>query len=251
MTSLEYLRPATMEEAVELLKKGIPLAGGTELTPRRSDLTAVIDLSELGLDQITLSDQSISIGATVKLQAILDDANLPDALREVCKLEAGWNLRNMATLGGAIKSSDGRSPLITVLLALDVVVHYEPNSVQMSLDEFLNIRDQSQIIHKIEFISPDNLLYEQVARAPRDFPLVCVAVAIFDKAKFESGVSVSLGGFGERPIRLGEVGSDFEKAAQLVRKGFADAEDAWASAEYRSHVADILVKRLLSEIQRP
>lgn len=251
MTSLEFLRPSTMEEAVELLQKGIPFAGGTELTPQRSTLSAVIDLSELGLDQITVSDRSISIGATAKLQAILEEADLPDTLREVCRLEAGWNLRNMSTLGGAIKSSDGRSPLITVLLALDTLVHYEPGSEQLSLDDFLSIRDQPQIIRKVEFNWPEDILYEQVARAPRDFPLVCAAVAKYKKEKNEIGVRISLGGFGDRPFRLSEVDEDFEQADQVARVAFAEAKDAWASAEYRSHAAGILVKRLLAESQGP
>jgi probable selenate reductase FAD-binding subunit len=248
MTSLEYLRPSTMEEALDLLQKGIPLAGGTELTPKRSNLGAVIDLSELGLDLITISDE-VDIGATVKLQAILDEVNLPKVLRDVCKLEAGWNLRNMATLGGTIKSSDGRSPLLTVLLALNVAVHYEPNSEQMPLDDFLDIREQPQIIRKIVLNTPENLLYEQVARAPRDFPQVCAAVATFEQSIFEGGVRVSLGGFGNRPILLGDVNEHIDNSAQLAQKKFAGAEDAWASAEYRSHVAGVLVKRLLSEIQ--
>jgi len=255
MTSLEYLRPTTMEEAVGLLEKGIPLAGGTELTPLRNKLKAVIDLTELGLDSIRISDHSIEIGSTTKLQAILEQGNLPGVLSEACQLEAGWNLRNMATLGGAIKVSDGRSPLLSVLLAMNVTVHYEPDSKTMRLDEFLNVRGKPQIIRKVEFEKPKALLYEQVARAPRDFPVVCAAVSIDDGAEGEYRVGVALGGYGDRPLRLsegelkGQQGVDLEKASQIASQAFAKAEDAWASAEYRSHVAGVLVKRLLAESQ--
>lgn len=255
MTSLEYLRPTTMEEAVDLLEKGIPFAGGTELTPLRKKLKAVIDLTELGLDHIRISDHSIEIGSTTKLQAILEDHNLPKVLGVVCQIEAGWNLRNMATLGGAIKVSDGRSPLLAVLLALDVTVHYEPESKAMRLDEFLNVRDQPLIIRKVEFEKPKALLYEQVARAPRDFPLVCAAVSTEDGAEGEERVGIALGGYGDRPLRLsenemiGQQGVDLEKAGRIACQAFAEAEDAWAGAEYRSHVAGVLVKRLLAESQ--
>lgn len=253
MTSLEYLRPSTMEEAVNLLERGIPIAGGTELTPLRRSLDAVIDLSRLGLDKIAVSEGVVAIGAMVTLQSMLEKTNLPTTLREVCKLEAGLNLRNMATLGGAIKSSDGRSQLITVLLSLDAVVHYEPGSKEVSLDEFLNIRDLPQIIFEVEFEPPVNLLYEQVARAPRDFPLICAALTKFHRLKGDPGFRISLGGYGHRPTLLGELDKslgkdlDFERAAELARQAFADASDVWASADYRSEVAGVLVKRLLTE----
>jgi CO/xanthine dehydrogenase FAD-binding subunit len=241
-----------MEEAVNLLERGIPFAGGTELTSLRRSLDAVIDLSKLGLDKIAVSDEAISIGATATLQSMLEETNLPTTLGEVCKLEAGWNLRNMSTLGGAIKSSDGRSQLITVLLSLDAVVHYEPGSKEVSLDEFLNIRDQLQIICDIEFEPPEYLLYEQVARAPRDFPLICAALAKFNNPKGETRIRIALGGYGHRPTLLGELDKslstdlDFERAAELAKRAFADATDAWAGAEYRSEVAGVLVKRLLT-----
>ena len=249
MTSLEYLRPSTMEEAVELLKKGIPLAGGTEITPRRQDLQTVIDLSQLGLDQITVSENTISIGATTKLQAILESNDLPQALRDVCRLEAGWNTRNMASLAGAIKSADGRSPLITVLLALEPDIIYEPSAGRMKLDAFLDIRDQPQIIRKIEFISPLDLYYEQVSRSPRDFPLVSVALSVREESTGELAVNISLGGFGPRPIQLMPVKADFERAAILAIEAYADADDAWASGEYRSHAAQVLVSRLVAKSQ--
>jgi probable selenate reductase FAD-binding subunit len=238
-----------MEEAVELLKKGIPLAGGTEITPRRKDLQTVIDLSELGLDQIAVSEGAISIGATTKLQAILESNDLPQTLRDVCRLEAGWNLRNMATMGGAIKSADGRSPLVTVLLAMNPDVIYEPGGEKMPMDDFLDIRDQPQIIRKIEFDWPLDVYYEQVARSPRDFPLVSAALAKQDETNGESVVQISLGGLGQRPIRLKLEKVSLEAAAGMAKKAFADADDAWASGEYRSHVAEVLVNRLIEKSQ--
>ena len=72
MTSLEYLRPSTMEEAVNFLERGIPIAGGTKLTPLRRSLDAVIDLSRLGLDKIAVSEGVVAIGAMVTLQSMLE-----------------------------------------------------------------------------------------------------------------------------------------------------------------------------------
>lgn len=244
MTSLKYMRPKTIEEAVSLLDKGLPLAGGTEITPRRRNVQAVIDLSGLGLDQLTVVDNSVSIGATTTLQSILETNELPQTLRDMCRLEAGWNTRNMATIGGTIKSADGRSPLVTGLLALDAEVHFQPNFERMVLDGFLDIRDQPQIIEKVEFGADVGLYYEQVARSPRDFPLVCAALSI--PANLDGGdrVRVALGGYGQRPV---VVIDDRSSVAQTARHAFTDAGDKWASAEYRSHVAEVLVNRILEK----
>ena len=35
MTQLEYLIPETLDEALEMLEKGVPLAGGSALAPIR------------------------------------------------------------------------------------------------------------------------------------------------------------------------------------------------------------------------
>jgi len=40
MAALEYHRPKTISEALSLLKQGVPLAGGTILTPNRRGLRA-------------------------------------------------------------------------------------------------------------------------------------------------------------------------------------------------------------------
>jgi CO/xanthine dehydrogenase FAD-binding subunit len=67
MCPFEYHRPKTVAEALELLDRGVPLAGGTELTPRREEVSAVIDLRELGLDYLEAQDDIFVIGAVAKL----------------------------------------------------------------------------------------------------------------------------------------------------------------------------------------
>jgi len=127
MCPFEFFRPKTLAEALELLERGVPLAGGAALTPRRGEKPAVIDLRELGLDNLEIQASTILIGAGLNLHKMVDAVHiLPVALREVFIKEAGWNLRNMATLGGTIMSSDGRSPLLTVLLALGAKAVIEP-----------------------------------------------------------------------------------------------------------------------------
>jgi len=103
MSPFEYHRPKTIEAALELLQKGIPLAGGTAITPCLREVAVVVDLQNLGLDQLETQNGFVLAGAGVKLQSMVDAKEiLPDALRLACRQEAGRSLRNMTTLGGTI-----------------------------------------------------------------------------------------------------------------------------------------------------
>jgi probable selenate reductase FAD-binding subunit len=255
MSQLEYLVPDTLEEAVELLKRGVPLAGGSSLTPRRGDLKSVIDIRNLGLDGIRFEGNIFEIGAATKLQMLIEaQAPIPMALRDVCRREAGWNLRNMASLGGAIMSSDGRSGLLTTLLALKAEISQAPGPEVQPLHEFLLARNKAQLVTHIRFPLLTRLLYEQVARTPADWPLVSAAVG-YTQEEDEEPVTISIGGFGDFPIRLMEAervfqqSKDPEQTGNLVQEAYKNAGDKWASAEYRSEIAGVLVRRLLREVQ--
>jgi putative selenate reductase FAD-binding subunit len=243
MSPIEYLRPTSLDEAIDLLQRGVPLGGGTELVPRRKELKAVIDLSGLGLNEIQISQSSITLGATTRLQRLVEREDLLEAVRHVCRLESGWNMRNMITVGGAIEASDGRSPLLTLLLALGAVVHFEPDSQQMDLNDYLEIRGMPRIICKVEFPNPQVVVYEQVARSRRDLPIVCAVLA--RREDKEPELSIALGGYGQRPIRIQVVKTDLDASVKLAKAAYSEADDVWASGEYRSHVASILVQRLL------
>jgi probable selenate reductase FAD-binding subunit len=255
MTRLEYLVPETLDEALEMLDRGIPLAGGTSLTPERRDLKAVLDLRKLGLDGVQSNEETIGIGAAEKLQTIVDaQAPIPAKLREVCKIEAGWNLRNMITLGGAIMSRDGRSGLLTSLLALNAQITQVPDTRVLPLHEVLLGRNHVKLITGVHFNIPTHFTYEQVARTPADWPLVCAAVGIVQKQAQEK-INIALGGFGEYPIRLMEAEKlwtetqDPERVGMVAQDAYKNAEDKWASGEYRSEIAGVLVKRILKEVR--
>ncbi len=258
MCPFKYHRPKTIAEAIELLDRGVPLAGGTELIPRRDEVPAVIDLQELGLDYIESRDDIIAIGAATTLQAMVEDEeHLPSVLREACRSEASFNLRNMATLGGTVLSADGRSPVVTVIQAMDAKVTLEPGSEVILLEELLQQRERDDfhgLITDIKLKLPEILRYEQVSRAPADRPLVCVAIARLPSEGDETMYRVVLGGVGSSPIRVKKAeislseGEDINTAADTARRAYASADDVWASGEYRAHIAGVLVRRIAMEI---
>jgi CO/xanthine dehydrogenase FAD-binding subunit len=84
------------------------------------------------------------------------------------------------------------------------------------------------------------LSYEYVARSPADQPIVCVAAAVWPSGR----TRIALGGYGAAPV-LAFDGSEAEGAQVAVQSAYSQAEDEWASAEYRREVASILARRCI------
>ncbi len=250
MTSLQYHRPQTLDEALELLEHGVPLAGGTRLTPGLRGVEALVDLQDLALDQIEITDSILEFGGTATLQGLVDNGSrLPDALIQAARLEAGWNIRNKATVAGTIVTGDGRSPLLTVLLALGTALELAPGGDRISLrDAFDRGADRTggKLITALRAANPGRLEYAQVARSPADRPQICAAVAVDPSEKH---VRIALGGYGAHPSLLpNDRALKAKEAADLARDMYGEAGDQWARADYRSSAAATLVGRLLKDV---
>ena len=98
MPNLEYFRPTKMKDAIDLIQKAEPLAGGTSITPRRDSIAQVVDVQDLGLDGFHVEGERIEIGAACKLQSLIEHGTeIPGALVAACRLEAGLNMRQMSS----------------------------------------------------------------------------------------------------------------------------------------------------------
>ncbi len=256
MSELEILRPRTLEEALALLPEAEPLAGGTAVTPRRHQVRRLLDLRHLGLDRIEAREGALVLGATATLQAVLEQATgLPPAMRRALELEGGWNLRNMATLGGLIMTRDARSPLLAVLLAMDTRLHWEPGGQVTALEAYdPNAQSEPRLLTTVEVPLVRALAYHSVSRAPADFPLVCAAAARLEGGEGEDLLRLALGGWGARP-RLVFAGEPAQGGASLIDElaaqageAYRSAGDAYASAEYRRAMAAVLARRALAEV---
>ncbi len=244
---VEYHRPDSLEEALRLLGrmeiKTRPLGGGTVLNAPDPEKYAVVDLQALGLNKISKKGNSLLVGATATLQALLDTSDLPAALYKAIRHEATYNLRQVATLAGTLVASNGRSPLATVLLAMDAQVTLLPGEEQVGVGELLLTREErlpGRLIASIAFPLNIRLAYQYVARTPADQPLVCAAVARWSSGR----TRLALGGFGEAPL-LALDGPEAGGAAEAARNAYFSADDQWASAGYRREVAAALAQRCL------
>jgi probable selenate reductase FAD-binding subunit len=248
---LEYHRPDKVEEALELLKRAepttLPLGGGSVLSAPSDDPIAVVDLQGLGLDKINRKGSTLELGATVTLQGLLDEAELSPALYKAMRHEAAYNLRQVATVAGALVSADGRSPFATAMLALDAQLTLLPGEEQVGLGDLLPLRAErlkGRLITQISVPTQVKLAYEYVARSPADLPVVCAAVA-----QWKSGrTRVALGGYGGAPV-VAMDGKGDDGAAMAAKDAYQQAGDEWASAEYRMGAAETLTKRCLEALK--
>jgi xanthine dehydrogenase YagS FAD-binding subunit len=109
---LELLRPESAEQAVQALGNGSKaLWGGTDLVPLLRDrivaadtlvdLTGVVPRGiQRGTTTATSTSPSITVGAGTTLAELEVDPEIPDALREACRVAASPQLRSMGSVGG-------------------------------------------------------------------------------------------------------------------------------------------------------
>ena len=248
---LEYHRPKSLEEALALLQRShpptYPLGGGIVLSRVKDMDCAVVDLQDLGLNQIVAQGNVIRIGATASLQQLVESSLVPDDLALAARKETTYNLRQRASVAGSLVSGDGRSPFLAAMLALDVTLVWLPGEKTQPLGDFLALRGKrpnpGHLIVEVRLTGNARLKYEAVARTPEDRPIVLVAVARWPSGR----TRVVVGGFGEAPQLILD-GPDGVGAPEAMRLALAEADDPWASAVYRQEVAPILFKRCMGAL---
>jgi CO/xanthine dehydrogenase FAD-binding subunit len=250
---LEYHRPQTMDEALNLLARSepvtLPMGGGTVLNRPSPDPIAVVDLQALQLDEIEQKGNFLQVGATAPLQSLLETPGLPAGLRRAVGYEASYNLRHAATVAGTLLAASGRSPLTTALLAMDVILDCRSLAAgdeQVGLGDLLPVREErlrGRLVTRISLAFNARLAYEYVARSPADLPIVCAAVAQWPSGR----TRLALGGFGPAPV-LALDGPESAGIEEAARNAYSRAEDEWASAEYRQEMAVVLARRCLDQV---
>jgi xanthine dehydrogenase YagS FAD-binding subunit len=94
-------RPDSVADAVAHLSDGArPLAGGTELVPLLRDGIVATETLVHVRDVVPRGVDGTRIGAGTTLGELEVDPEIPDALREACRLAASPQLRNMGSIGG-------------------------------------------------------------------------------------------------------------------------------------------------------
>jgi CO/xanthine dehydrogenase FAD-binding subunit len=192
-----YHRPQTLEQGMALISRTkprtLPLGGGTSLSHRQPESVEVVDLQALGLNQINKTGNNLEIGATATIQQLIEYDGLPAALLPALKLEAPLNIRNAASIAGTLVTSDGRSTLATIMMALDAKLIIQPDAQELSVGSLLPLRTsllQGKLITTIIIPVNVKVAFDYISRTPSDKPIVCATLVRWSSGR----TRLSLGG---------------------------------------------------------
>ena len=245
----EIVRPQSLEEAYELNQKRTNRILGGMLWMRMSNIQIqkAIDLSGLGLDKIEETEEEFSIGCMVTLRELELHTGLNTCFEGLIRRSVedivGVQFRNSATIGGSLFGRFGFSDVLTAFLVLDTYVELYRGGVCPLAEFAFRKRDNDILVRVIVKKTKGHYAYQSYRNTKTDFPVLAVAMA-----QAEDGVKAAVGA---RPQRAEvRIATDLERdTLKALADSFAYGSNMRASAEYRKHLASVLLKRAAEEIQ--
>lgn len=255
----EYVKVESLEQAYELNQKRSSRIIGGMLWMKMSNaqIQTAIDLSGLGLDQIEESEDAFTIGCMVTLRELELHPGLQELsggiIRESVKDIVGVQFRNLATIGGSIFGRFGFSDVMTCFLALDTYVELYRGGV-VPLREFVQMKRDNDILVKV-IVKKQKGRYAYLTHrnAKTDFPVLAVALSMTAKEAYVVvGARPGIAMCSEIPADWKEkleqgicTAEEIEELASALARQIPTGSNMRGSAEYRSHLAKVLIGRAL------
>jgi carbon-monoxide dehydrogenase medium subunit len=272
MKPFDYAAPSRLDEAVTLLS-GTPgarvIAGGSQLLvePSRSRLSAalLVDLRKVdALTGVGVTAAGARIGAMTTAAAIAANAEFGGgykALVEAAAQVGDPQVRNRATVGGAIAGNDPAADLPAALIALGAEVEIAGSKGTRSapVEKVLGAIAADEILVAVRLpvaAARSGSAYEKI-RHPATFYALCgVAASVtLDADGRVSACRIAVTG-AAAPARANAAeaalgaqsptAAAIELASARVTDGLALRGDAFGSPEYRGHLARVLAARALT-----
>lgn len=272
-----YHAPPTTQAALDLLTDlgadAKVLAGGQSLVPmlnmRLVAPAALVDIRRLDdLDRISVTRDVVRVGARVTHARLERDAGAAAALpllREALRLVAHPVIRNRGTTVGSIVHADPAAELPAVVALLDAELELTSaggvrtvRGAEAFVGPLESALQPGELATAVEFPLPPpgtGMAIEELARRHGDYALAGVTVRVtLDDDRHVTSASAALFGVGwmPPPIRLDEaVGGqaadavDPTGAVEVLRQAVEPDDDIHATAEYRRHLAGVLLGRAL------
>lgn len=260
----EYYRASSLEDAYLKLQedpKNVILAGGLWIKKIGQNVNTLVDLSTLGLNQISENKDEVIVGSMVtqrdfeKSEIInrLFNGAIAFSVREVM----GVNFRNIATIGGSIMGRYPFSDVICGLLPYDVSLEFYPKQ-EMSLEDYLSFKGKMNAILVAIHIKKSNGVgfYKKVKTTALDFPIVNFAIAkVNGKYRIAIGARPMVAALAHKAM---EYLNNLDKIDELHRKKAAEIaseelqylDNKDASKEYRLDLTKVYVRRGLEEVSK-
>ena len=246
-----YIVASALNEAYEWNQKpkSTVLGGCGWLKMGRRAMSNAIDLSALGLNQITETEDCFELGAMVTLRQMETHEGLAayfgDCIAASVRQIVGVQFRNGATIGGSIWGRFGFSDPLTLFLALGAqVVLYQAGIVALS--DFVHMPYDRDILTAIRLPKHgQKAVYLSHRAAATDFPVLAVAVCETAEQRVAA--------VGARPMRAERVVGSVDEAAPAFAERCAEeltfSSNLRGSAEYRTHLCRVLVRRAVQALK--
>ena len=280
-TPFELEMPRSLADALDALGKGgdaaaAPLAGGTnlivDLRAKRERPDRIVGLGEVAeLKGMEFGEDRISIGGATTVSDLLHSPEIAEAapsLAESARSFAGLMVRNTATVAGNIACGSPAADLVPPLLSLDAEVTLTSATATRTvpLDEYFlgyrrDVRRPDELITRISWprlpASSVNTFYKLARRKGDAITVTGVAVTIVAAGGICTRARIALGAVAPVVLRAKEAERGLEgraltpaaidEAAAAAARAASPIDDLRASAEYRLHTVEALVRRLVSQ----
>lgn len=270
-----YHRPGSVAETLDTLARlgedAKVLAGGQSLVPlmsmRLSSPAHVVDVNHVpGLDEVEVRTDVVRVGALVRHSALEHHAAAYDAaplLRQALRLVAHPTIRNRGTTVGSLVHGDPAAEVPAVLRLLDGSVTLESVEGLRDVDAsvFFVGPMQTQVrpgelAVSAAFRRPpgdSGTAFVEVARRHGDYAVCGVGAVVTGSPSSLSGARVALISVAPGPVLVDLASAlddgvlDPTAARAAVDAAIDPVTDIHASADYRRHLAHVLVERAVVE----
>jgi carbon-monoxide dehydrogenase medium subunit len=273
--AFEYHRPSSLDEVMALLREhgdeGRLLAGGHSLIPmmklRLANPAHLIDLGSVaGLKGIDESGGAVRIGAmTTQAEVIASEllaARVP-ILREAARQIADPQVRYCGTIGGNVANGDPGNDMPAVMLALGAEFVARGPSGERAIPArdyyraaFTTALADNEVLAALRIPAPPDghgWAYEKMKRKVGDYATAAAAVILAMDGGACRDARIALTNLADVPL-LAEAagqaligtpvdGTAIETAAAAAVAITDPASDLRGPAEFRRHVAGVMVRR--------
>jgi carbon-monoxide dehydrogenase medium subunit len=280
--NFDYAAPGTLEEATALLAGASGtarvLAGGTDLLVQLRehlrDAELVVDVKKIPqlMERSFSPTTGLRLGASVPCHRVYEDAEIAaayPALAEAARIIGGWQIQSRASVGGNLCNASPAGDTIPPLMALDgrCQVVGSDGRRELRVEAFCtgpgrNVLQRGEILTTIVLPPPaprSGSAYERfIPRNEMDIAVVGAASwVVLDDAGLIEQARIALAAVAPRPVLAAEAGrwlagrpateESFVRAGELARRAAAPISDMRGTAEFRSHLVGVLVKRTLAK----
>ena len=274
-----YRAARSLDEAVGLLAEGGPdakvLAGGQSLVPmlnfRLLEPSLLVDINRVAaLDHIEVEGDRLRIGALTRHRSVETSPVVAEKLpiaAAAMRHVAHFAIRNRGTLGGSLAHADPAAelPLLAVLLDAEITAVSVDGERRLAAPDFFvdalaTALQPGEILSAVSWpvLPPGSLWhFAEMSRRSGDFALVAVGVVLQRRDGRCREARIALGGVGGTPVRAAAAeallrGASLDAtaiaaAAAAARDAVAPQSDLHASADYRRHLTEVLVRRALRQ----